>query len=79
MTPSRQLQDDDPLLSTRACADWMGRSTESIRMAIRRNLLEAEYVQAPGCTRGVHAIRLSKFQAYLKRVGFKRLPTAAFR
>lgn len=62
----------DPPLTTRDCADWMGLSTEFIRGAIDDGALEAEDVTING--KRVLRIHLDRFVAYLRAIGWKRLP-----
>lgn len=73
--PSRVV--GDPFLSTRACSDYTGYSTQYFRLAIKAHELESEYVKKPGRSRGQHMIRFSAFVAFLKAIGFKRIPRAA--
>jgi hypothetical protein len=71
---SRIVLDDDPCISTRAAADYTGYTPQYFRAAIKANDLRAEYVVSPGKKRGMHLIRFTDFVAFLKAIGFKRIP-----
>lgn len=78
--PSRQdplpggTRAGDPPFTTRECADWMGVTTEYIRQAIESGQLEAETIPTSG-RRVMHRVHLDKFIEYLKRIGWKRIPS----
>lgn len=67
---------DDPHLTTRQCAEYSGYTTQYFRNAISKGLLQAEYARSKGARRGAHRIRYSDFVAFLKSIGFKRIPAA---
>jgi hypothetical protein len=70
----------DPPLTTRACADWMGFTTEWVRAAIDEGVgvggrvvrLEAETLRLNG--RRSHRIHLDAFITFLQAIGWKRIP-----
>jgi hypothetical protein len=62
----------DPPLTTSDCAEWMGMTTEFIRGAVDDGQLQAEDVTING--RRVIRIHLDDFIAYLKKIGWRRLP-----
>jgi hypothetical protein len=70
----------DPPLTTRACADWMGLTSEWIRAAIVEGVtmrgvpvkLKAERLVLNGRTN--YRIHLDDFRAFLQRIGWKRIP-----
>jgi hypothetical protein len=86
--PSRQqaivggARKNDPPLTTRACADWMGFTPAWIRAAIDEGVtvhrrvvkLEAETMTLNG--RRVHRIHLDHFITFLVAIGWKRIPSA---
>jgi hypothetical protein len=63
----------DPPLSTRACADWMGMGTDYIVDAIKAGDLQAERFGRAG-KRQQYRIHLDAFIAFLRKIGFRRLP-----
>lgn len=70
----------DPPLTTRACADWMGFTTEWVRGAIDEGVsisghvvkLEAETLTING--RRSHRIHLDHFRTFLRAIGWMRIP-----
>lgn len=68
------------VLTSRACADWMGFTPAWIRIAIdrgvtvrrRRVKLEAETLTLNG--RRLHRIHQDRFREFLTAIGWKRLP-----
>jgi hypothetical protein len=72
----------DPPLTTRLCADWCGMTTAWVREAIdvghqlpgrrERVKLEAETITLN--RRRVHRIHLDAFIAFLRAIGWRRLP-----
>lgn len=62
----------DPPLTTRDCADWMGVGTDFIRGAIEDGQLQAEDVRVNG--KRLIRVHLDAFVAYLRAIGWKRLP-----
>ena len=70
----------DPPLTTRDCADWMGLTTEFIRGAIDEGVsvhghqvhLGAETVTLN--RRRIHRIHLDDFVTFLQAIGWKRIP-----
>ena len=72
------LDDQDPYISTGDVATYTGYTTQFFRLAIKDGELEAEYVVSPGKKRGRHMIRFSVLVAFLKAIGFKRIPKRPF-
>jgi hypothetical protein len=84
--PARQrriaggARSNDPPLTTRDCADWMGLSTEWVRAAIDEGVrvnghqirLEAEGVRVNG--RQLRRVHLDAFIAFLHAIGWRRVP-----
>jgi hypothetical protein len=72
----------DPPLTTRDIADWMGLTTEWVRGAIDEGLvvggvlvrLDAETLTVNG--RRLHRVHLDRFRAFLKAIGWRRIPSA---
>lgn len=74
-------RESDPPLTTRDVADWMGLTTEWVRGAIDEGVpvaggrvvkLEAETLTVNN--RRTHRIYLDAFRAFLKAIGWRRLP-----
>lgn len=75
---------DDPPLTTRDCADWLGFSTEWVRHAIEEGQpvagdgvvrLRAERLVVNG--RRTYRIHLDQFIAFLEAIGWARIPRHA--
>ena len=70
----------DPPLTTRDCADWMGVTTEYIRGAIdegirvRGELVKLEAESFDSGSRRTLRVHLDKFVEFLERIGWRRLP-----
>jgi hypothetical protein len=63
----------DPPLTTRDCADWIGTGTDYVVGAINAGELKAERFARPG-KRAQYRIHLDDFIAFLKSIGFQRIP-----
>jgi len=63
----------DPPLTTRDCALYMGRSVDYVHKVIRSKHLRATRIGLPG-QRGHWAITPDDFVAFLKLIGWHRLP-----
>ena len=66
----------DPPLTTRDCADYMGRSVDYIQKAIEVGHLQAAFVQLPGSRQGRWTIEPGDFVAFLRAIGWHRIPKA---
>jgi excisionase family DNA binding protein len=64
----------DPPLTTRDCADWLGVSPDKILRAIEAGFLRAERFREPGASRDTVRIHGTDFHAYCLLIGFRRLP-----
>lgn len=72
-----QRQHQEPPLSTRECADFIGCSTDYILKAIKAGKLSAERATMPGNQRAMYRVHVDDFRAFLKAINFKRLPAEA--
>lgn len=66
----------DPPLTTRDCADYMGRSVDYIQKAIDAGHLQATFVQLPGSRQGRWTIEQAAFVEFLRAIGWHRIPKA---
>ena len=62
----------EPPLTTRECANYIGVTTEFIRGAIADGELAAEVVTSGG--RRLIRVHVDHFHAYLRRIGWRRVP-----
>ncbi|MGE3273837.1 MAG: helix-turn-helix domain-containing protein [Vicinamibacterales bacterium] len=65
----------EPPLTTRDVADYTGFSLEQVYGLIRDGVLEAEYAQTPGRSRGTYRIHQDALVACLQRLNWSRLPS----
>ena len=60
-------------LSTRECADYMGTTTAYVLQCISAGELHAERLGLAG-QRPFYRVHQDEFTAFLRRVGFRRIP-----
>jgi excisionase family DNA binding protein len=63
-----------PPLSTRECAEFMGVSTDYIVKAIKAGELRAECARRPGARNVLYRVHEDEFIAWLRALGWSRLP-----
>jgi excisionase family DNA binding protein len=72
MTDDQRKQ--QPPLSTRECAEYLGVHTSYIVRAIRRGALKAEAIRPAGFKRTLYRIHEDDYIAWLQAIGCQRVP-----
>lgn len=72
--PGRRVTDSPRPLSTRECANYIGKGLDFIYGLIADGTLRAEYLVTPGKKRGTWVIQQEEFVRCLKRLKWSRIP-----